>query len=323
MAEVGEAAGGYAAAWSGRLWLVGPTELTSAAATLVPTDVEVELANEPNRVAPAEPVFLVGLAAAEIVETAEVLLQRGHTVFLLTTDFPVLHRSLGATRWGLRCVPLRKPSADWFGLAVSRVRDIVVATIVLALLAPLLALLCLLVRRSSPGPALFITEVVGLNGDRFTWRKLRSMRVSSVDDQTERRARYRAFISGRPASPEAGPAVGKILDGSRVTSLGRFLRRHSLDELPQLWNVLVGDMSLVGPRPCLPYEYEMQAGWPRLRYRVRPGLTGAWQAFGRSRTSFDEMVLIDYCYGGMKSPWLDLKLMLRSLWVMATGEGGV
>jgi lipopolysaccharide/colanic/teichoic acid biosynthesis glycosyltransferase len=139
----------------------------------------------------------------------------------------------------------------------------------------------------------------------------------------ERRAHYRAFVSGGPATQDARPAVGKILDSSRVTLLGWLLRRHSLDELPQLWNVLVGDMSLVGPRPCLAYEYELQAEWQRLRYRVQPGLTGAWQAFGRSRTSFDEMVLIDYCYGGMKSPWLDLKLILRSLRVMATGEGGM
>lgn len=121
-----------------------------------------------------------------------------------------------------------------------------------------------------------------------------------------------------------GSESKKVVDLQRVTKIGSILRRHSIDELPQLLNVLRGNMTLVGPRPALPYEHELFADWQRLRVAgITPGLTGPWQAYGRSRATFDEMVLMDYCYGHSRSFLLDIRLMVRTLWVMVTGEGGI
>jgi lipopolysaccharide/colanic/teichoic acid biosynthesis glycosyltransferase len=201
-----------------------------------------------------------------------------------------------------------------------------------------------IIKRTSPGPVFFATTVVGRDGRTFTWRKLRTMHVGAPADDLRRREAYRRFLSerderastgasaARPDAPgttqghasvtAADHAPRKLVDERRVTPIGRFLRRHSIDELPQLWNVLRGEMTLVGPRPCLPYEFELQAPWHRRRFRVTPGLTGPWQAYGRSSLTFDEMALLDYCYGQVTSFWLDARLILRTAQVVLTGEGG-
>ena len=195
-----------------------------------------------------------------------------------------------------------------------RLRDVAVATVGLTLLSPLFAVLSVLVHRSSPGSVFFTTAVIGKGGRSFIWRKFRSMRPAAPADEARRRDAYRALVEQSTG--------GKLVDESRVTPVGRFIRRHSLDELPQLWNVLRGEMTLVGPRPCLPYEYDVQAPWQRLRFRVTPGLTGPWQAYGRGRISVDEMALMDYCYSYRRSFLLDLRIILRTIRVVITGEGG-
>jgi lipopolysaccharide/colanic/teichoic acid biosynthesis glycosyltransferase len=120
-----------------------------------------------------------------------------------------------------------------------------------------------------------------------------------------------------------GAGVYKIVNDPRVTPTGRFLRRSSLDELPQFFNVLKGDMSLVGPRPPLPYEFERYSSWHRRRVlEVKPGLTGLWQVYGRSRTNFDEMVRLDLQYASQWSLWLDLKILLKTPIAVAFGGGG-
>jgi len=233
---------------------------------------------------------------------------------------PVLGRALGERYGGSVCVVLRPDPLSRAAAIALRMRDVVAATAGLVALAPLVGVLAVLIKGSSPGPVFFATEVVGRDGRTFVWRKLRSMRPGTATDEERRRAQFRAFVEGRLEGD--GPAPRKLVDEARVTGIGRFIRRHSLDELPQLWNVLRGEMSLVGPRPCLPYEYEAQPPWQRLRYRVTPGLTGPWQAYGRSRVTVDEMALMDYCYGYRRSFWLDARIILRTVWVVITGEGG-
>jgi lipopolysaccharide/colanic/teichoic acid biosynthesis glycosyltransferase len=200
--------------------------------------------------------------------------------------------------------------------------DIIVSAVLLVVSLPLWALVAALIKLDSPGPVLYVQMAMGRGGREFRFYKFRTMRSSS-DDGPHRRY-LRAFVRGvGPAdrAPETGGAVYKMTDDARVTRVGRFLRKTSLDELPQLINVLKGDMSIVGPRPPLPYEYELYDDWARQRLAVRPGITGLYQVTLRSRSSFQEMVAIDLDYIRRRSPRLDLMIMAKTLPVMLLGRG--
>jgi exopolysaccharide biosynthesis polyprenyl glycosylphosphotransferase len=193
--------------------------------------------------------------------------------------------------------------------ALKRVMDLVIAAPLLLLTAPLLALLAVAIKLDSPGPVFFIQERVGRAGRHFRLVKLRTMSA----DAERRRAELVA------QSTEAGWL--KLEHDPRITPLGRWLRRLSLDELPQLWNVVRGEMSLVGPRPLIPAEDEHVEGWARGRLDLTPGITGYWQVLGRTRIPFEEMVKLDYLYVMNWSLWEDVRLMLRTLPIVIGGRG--
>jgi exopolysaccharide biosynthesis polyprenyl glycosylphosphotransferase len=203
---------------------------------------------------------------------------------------------------------------------VKRAFDVVVAALALVLLAPLWMVIALLIKLDSKGPVLYKQERVGMDGRIFLFLKFRTMRAGA--DDAVHREFQRKYIAGRPETNLGDPArpVYKLHDDPRVTRSGRWLRRTSLDELPQLLNVLRGDMSVVGPRPPIPYEVEAYALWHRKRLDMKPGMTGLWQVSGRNRLSFDEMVRLDLFYIENWSLWLDLKIMLRTLPVLLRGE---
>jgi exopolysaccharide biosynthesis polyprenyl glycosylphosphotransferase len=184
------------------------------------------------------------------------------------------------------------------------------ALTVLILFSPLMLLIALAVRLSSPGPVLFRQERVGKGGRRFTLYKFRSM----YQDAEERKAELQATY-------QLGALLFKIKDDPRITRVGRFLRRTSLDELPQFFNVLLGEMSVVGPRPPVPAEVLAYDDWHYERLLVTPGLTGLWQVSGRSDLTFDEMVKLDLYYAEHWSPWLDIKLMLRTIPAVILARG--
>jgi exopolysaccharide biosynthesis polyprenyl glycosylphosphotransferase len=186
--------------------------------------------------------------------------------------------------------------------ALKRGMDIVGATIGLVILAPLLTLLAIVVKLDSRGPVFFRQRRIGRQGDVFLMLKFRSMVKDAETIKSELRDRN-----------EARGGLFKITDDPRITGVGRFLRRTSLDELPQLFNVLSGSMSLVGPRPLVQDEDALIEGWQRRRLAVKPGMTGLWQIFGSSRIPMPEMVKIDYVYGANWSLWLDLKILLRTV----------
>jgi lipopolysaccharide/colanic/teichoic acid biosynthesis glycosyltransferase len=244
------------------------------------------------------------------------LLGAGHPVAIQCDHYPSLAAALGEWIDGQRSVVLLPRGGTVAGRAINRVRDVTLAAGALLLLSPIFFAVGCLIKLSSPGPIVYSAEVVGLRGRRFTWHKLRSMHVAAPEEETERHRAYAAAIEGKP---EVAP---KLLNEDRVFGVGRFIRRHSIDELPQLWSVLTGKMSLVGPRPCAPYEYQAQYPWQRLRYRVKPGLTGVWQAYGRLKVSFEEWFLMDYCYGWKASPALDVRIIARTIQVVLSGEGG-
>lgn len=203
---------------------------------------------------------------------------------------------------------------------VKRAFDTTAAALALVLLSPLWVLMALLIKLDSKGPVLYRQERVGMDGRIFLFLKFRTMRADS--DDAAHREFQRKYIAGRPETNlgDQSRPVYKLHDDPRVTRTGRWLRRTSLDELPQLLNVLRGDMSVVGPRPPIPYEVEAYALWHRKRLDMKPGMTGLWQVSGRNRLSFDEMVRLDLFYIENWSLWLDLKIMLRTLPVLVRGE---
>jgi exopolysaccharide biosynthesis polyprenyl glycosylphosphotransferase len=211
---------------------------------------------------------------------------------------------------GIPLIGVREVGIGTGALLLKRGVDVVGAGIGLVLGAPLLALIGLAVQLDSPGPILFEQVRVGAGGKPFMIYKLRSMRLGAETELEEL----------RDLNESDGP-IFKMRDDPRLTRVGRFLRRTSLDELPQLWNVLRGEMSLVGPRPPLPSEVGSYLEWHKKRLQVRPGMTGLWQVSGRSLLSFDEMVLLDIYYIENWSLWLDLKILMRTIPQVLCGDG--
>jgi lipopolysaccharide/colanic/teichoic acid biosynthesis glycosyltransferase len=204
---------------------------------------------------------------------------------------------------------------------LKRALDVMVSLTLLALLAPLFLVIAALVKLTSQGPALFRQERVGQMMKPFMMLKFRTMHVNG--DDTIHQKFVSSFITAR-AEPQQmnGAAVFKITNDPRITSIGRILRKTSLDELPQLWNVLRGEMSLVGPRPPLPYEVERYKSWHKGRVlEAKPGVTGLWQVSGRSSTTFDEMVRLDLQYARTCSLGTDLRILLATPRAVISGKG--
>lgn len=220
-------------------------------------------------------------------------------------------------------------------LACKRCVDVVLALALLVFLAPLLGAIALLVAWDSPGPIIFRQERVGVRMGRdgrptclcsFTMYKFRTMKHNA---STECHQQFmKAFIENDEEALQeiqGGDTTEssryKIMNDERVTRIGAVLRKSSLDELPQLVNVLKGDMSLIGPRPALPYEVAMYKDWHLKRLQIKPGLTGLWQVVGRSSVSFDEMVNLDIEYIEHCSAWLDIKILLLTPFAALSGRG--
>jgi lipopolysaccharide/colanic/teichoic acid biosynthesis glycosyltransferase len=208
-------------------------------------------------------------------------------------------------------------------LRIKQAIDIVGSTLLLIICTPLFLMIALAIKSSSKGPVLFRQQRVGQYGQSFTFLKFRSMRIDN--DDSVHQEYVKRLIAGEAESKQLsgnGERIFKLTNDSRVTRVGRLLRRTSLDELPQLVNVLKGDMSLVGPRPALPYEVAAYQTWHRRRVlQVKPGITGLWQVTGRSTVKFDEMVRLDLQYATAWSPLLDIKILMRTPRAVIWGAG--
>jgi len=217
----------------------------------------------------------------------------------------------------------QKTSKNRLPMIIKRWIDIVGSIFLLLIHSPLLVAVALAIKLSSKGPVIFKQERVGWYGTKFQCLKFRTMYTNN--DPKIHRDYVHRLIVGRAAKEnenEAEPAVYKITSDPRVTPIGKFLRKTSLDEFPQFWNVLRGEMSLVGPRPAVPYEFEVYDDWHRRRvFEMKPGVTGLWQVSGRSRMCFDDMVRLDLRYSQCWSLWLDLKILLATPLVVLTGDG--
>jgi exopolysaccharide biosynthesis polyprenyl glycosylphosphotransferase len=237
----------------------------------------------------------------------------GCAIFSLARSF-VLGALEPSVIWmrGAPIVRLNRPSLLAYQQLLKRIADVLVAGTALLLASPVLLLIAVGVRVTSPGPILFRQARVGLGGRTFQILKFRSM----VADAEERRRNLIARSLYRD------PRLFKMKDDPRVTPFGRFLRRTSLDELPQLWNVLIGDMSLVGPRPPLPSEVELYETHHYARFEVKPGITGPWQVGGRNQlTDFEAVVALETAYIRDWNIWKDMSILLRTVPVVLTGRG--
>jgi exopolysaccharide biosynthesis polyprenyl glycosylphosphotransferase len=226
------------------------------------------------------------------------------------TPQQILERSVSNLQADLQLFKLEDSSRSTMDRFVKRSVDVVGALTGLVLLSPLFAFITIIIKLSSPGPAFFTQERIGKGGDFFRIIKFRTMVTGAERLKGDLRSR----------NEMDGPAF-KIKDDPRITRVGRVLRKYSLDELPQLVNVLMGDMSLVGPRPALPEEVLSWKMWQTRRLSVDQGLTCFWQVSGRNHISFDRWMEMDLQYIDQWSLWLDFALIIKTIWVVITGKG--
>ena len=204
-----------------------------------------------------------------------------------------------------------------------RMMDILGSALAIVFLSPVFLFVAIAVKATSEGPVFFRQRRVGQHGNSFWFLKFRSMRANN-DDQVHKEYVQQLIAGKANAQPSNGNGQGvyKLTKDSRITPVGAFLRKTSLDELPQFLNVLKGEMSLVGPRPPIPYEVEAYDIWHRRRLlEAKPGITGPWQVSGRSRVKFDDMVRLDLQYARNWSPWMDIKILLRTPGAVVLGSG--
>lgn len=217
-------------------------------------------------------------------------------------------------------ISMSRPSIQNYQI-VKRGMDVVLSALLLILLLPAFIIIAVIVKLSSPGPVFFKQVRVGHLLKPFTMYKFRTM-YATADHKVHYDYVSWFITASDQAQSQPNLDVFKLTNDTRITPIGRFLRRTSLDELPQFWNVLIGDMSLVGPRPPLPYELQQYKPWHRSRVlEAKPGVTGLWQVVGRSRTTFDEMVRLDLRYARTQSLWSDIRILLATPAAMIMGKG--
>ncbi len=207
-------------------------------------------------------------------------------------------------------------------ISIRRFSDVLLSFTGLILLSPVFLTTALGIKLSSKGKVLFKQERVGKNLKNFGFLKFRSMKEGGINVQ-EHKKYFKDYASGKTAQGRGEGNSFKLNQTSRVTGIGRVIRKTSIDELPQLVNVLRGEMAMVGPRPCIPYELEHYSGWQRRRFAVKPGLSGIWQVYGRSRLPFDQAQFLDFLYTIDSSHSLDFRLIMKTIPVVLFGKGGL
>ncbi len=292
--------------------VVGRQELTSGIADdrAEGPGAELRAALDPNAV---DEVILAGWSGEDgpVLELLDVCRRRGIPVRLAPTTAELLSHSVQAVPApGLPLFELRPPVLGGAAFFTKRIFDLVVGSLIGLLVSPILLVAAIAIKLEDRGPIIHRSKRVGVEEHEFTCFKLRTMRQGAEQEQ-----------HALEDANEADGAIFKIRDDPRVTRVGGVLRRLSIDELPQLWNVLRGEMSLVGPRPLPLRDFERLDDLHKKRYLVLPGLTGLWQVSGRSALSFDELVRLDFYYIETWSIWLDLTIMARTIPVVLGRRG--
>lgn len=255
----------------------------------------------------------------EILSVIDYCKNLGVRVRVTSDLFEVVTRKIRTERYiDIPVINVDPKYNDRFTLTLKRIFDIFLSVFALILLSPLMILISILIKLSSPGAILFKQKRIGQFGKEFDFYKFRSMKPMKENQEDEQRKKM--MIDFMKKGMNTGGDL-KVVNEDRVTWIGKIIRKTSLDELPQLINVLRGEMSLVGPRPCLPYEFAEYDEWQKRRVDVIPGCTGVWQVLGRSSVSFNDSVVLDLYYINNMSPWLDLQLIFQTIPVMLFSKG--
>lgn len=240
----------------------------------------------------------------------------GLPVYLNSQHFKVINDRVNVHEFeSLLSAPVYKESSAFYKVYIKRFIDIILAILVLAISSPLFLIISIMIKITSKGPVFYKHKVIGKDEKEFIWYKFRTMKINQ-NPSVHNKFMYEMIKNKKKEG------ILKIKNDERVTKIGKFLRKLSLDELPQLINVLKGQMSLIGPRPCSKYEYSLYEEWYKKRFSVTPGITGLWQAFGRSSVSYDDIVIMDLYYIENISFWIDLKILLKTIPVVLLGKGG-
>jgi lipopolysaccharide/colanic/teichoic acid biosynthesis glycosyltransferase len=208
---------------------------------------------------------------------------------------------------------------SWVFNKIKHGLDALITLPLLLLLVPLFVVIGISIKLSSPGPVFYRAKAIGKNGKQFIMYKFRSMRIDNGCDIHKNYVTK--LIKGEIRGEGNERQVFKITDDPRITFVGKLLRKFSLDELPQLINVLKGDMSLVGPRPCLPYEFEVYKDWHKKRLSIRPGISGLWQIAGRSAVTFEDMVMLDLYYIYNRNVLMDMNVLYETIFAIVGKRG--
>jgi len=239
----------------------------------------------------------------------------GFPIYLDSKDFKVIYEKVNIQEFESLFSPTLYGNSKFIYVNfLKRVIDITSSIVLITILSPIAVIISIMVKFSSKGPILYKCRVIGKNEKEFTWYKFRTMKINH-DSSVHQKFMNEIIINKKKQG------ILKLNHDYRITKIGKFLRKFSLDELPQLINVLKGEMSLIGPRPCLPFEYDLYENWYKKRFSVTPGISGLWQAFGRSSVSYDDMIIMDLYYIENISFWLDLKILLKTIPTVLFGKG--
>jgi undecaprenyl-phosphate galactose phosphotransferase len=256
----------------------------------------------------------------ELVEVLDLCTSNGVTAWFLPKLMPVINLKIrGDLFCGIELIKLCAQRNTWLVNKAKHFIDAVVSLPAVFFALPLFGLFAAAIKVNSAGPVFYRARTIGKAAREFTMYKFRTMYADT--DNSIHKAYVTDLIEGKIGREDGSRGALKITDDPRVTRVGKFLRKTSLDELPQLINVLKADMSLVGPRPCLPYEYEVYKDWHKKRTAVRPGITGLWQVTGRSEVAFDDMILLDLYYIYNRSLLLDFQIMYETVFAVLAKKG--
>ena len=261
-----------------------------------------------------------GIDKRVLISILDFCTSEGLTVWFPPQLMPIIDLKLYVDNFcGLPMIRLCSQKNSYLFNKIKHGLDALVALPLLLLLLPVFAVIALAIKLNSRGPAFYCATMVGREGKKFTMCKFRSM---ELDTGNEAHKDYvKRLINGQIRENSGKGGVFKMTEDKRITWVGKYLRKFSLDELPQLINVLKGEMSLVGPRPCLPYEYEMYQDWHKKRLLIRPGITGIWQVAGRSAVSFEDMVLLDLYYIYNRTLSMDLNILYETVFAVLEKRG--